>query len=166
MVDKIDELYKYIPIELSLDGIIGFALRSEYDSYRFYKAAENAVSDTAGKELLKQLANAERAHVDALQEAFRQYFPEAHTEAVRRIKDGTVGYLSVEKNLLGLAKMGVVEIISIAIWEERKAKELYETALAEADDKEMRKLLKSLVKMGEEHIDILTRYRDKYIEEG
>ena len=89
-----------------------------------------------------------------------------YDEAAKRIHDGTVGYLSIEKDLINLAKMGVVEIISIAIWEERKARELYETAISEADDNDLRKLLNSLLDMKKEHIEILSQYREKYIEEG
>ncbi len=153
-----------VPIELSTAGVIGFAIRSEYDAFRFYSAMSERVSDAALSRMLQDLAAAELKHMERLQAFFSQLSPGSHADAVGRIRAGTMGYLSIDKRLGPLAKMGEIEVVTVAMWEELRARDFYAGALRDADEKPLQEILEWLVGMEDEHFKMLQRFRERSIE--
>jgi rubrerythrin len=120
-----DEPELVVPtLELSIEGVIASALRSERDALRFYEEAAATIGDPVAFEALREVALEERLHFARLARVFKERFPQAWDEGTRRMHEPDAGQVEFPP-LRELAKMKAPEILAIAKWEESRTRALY-----------------------------------------
>ena len=151
------KLYDAIPLEMSIDGVIGFAIRSERETLRFFNLVSKKLADDSSAKLLEELISSELDFYEKLKQSFQSKFPEGFKLALERIKQGTIGYQSIEKRKARVVELGLMEVITLTIREERKVMELYESALENRLPYKLQKLINSILKLMEQHIKSLKK---------
>jgi len=113
-------------IELSLEGVLAFALRAEVDASQFYEQASAAVSDATAHNLLRDLAAEEKGHHATLAKLYQERFPEQWAQAALRSRANLVTGVPKHPPVRVVAPLRPIELLTIARWEENKARRLYE----------------------------------------
>ncbi len=122
-------------------------IQSEIDAYHYYKDAQKHFNDREAKELLAALANEEKKHRLRLEEEYA------------RLSGKRLLYINLpKKRRLAkpfLPEASDLEILSVAIEQEREARDFYEKAAKRTIDPQGRLVFEELIKEEQRHFDLL-----------
>ena len=148
-------------LELSLDAVIGFAMRSEHAARTFYERAAQRAQEHETRALFLRLAEQELQHFQSLAAACRKRFPGGFAGAMELSIEGRDEHLAPGPLDRVLPDISLLEVVTIAIWEEVQARDTYRRAARDSDDgpAELKTLLKALAEEEQLHLNSLVELR-------
>ena len=141
-----------------LETIIDFAIEQEKKAVSFYQDLQRITKFSEKKDLLKDLENMEKGHIDILKKL--------KNEEIENIEIKKIQNLQISDYLVPTepsVDMSYQDIIVIAIKKEEKALNLYNDLASKTDDKSAKKLFLKLASEEAKHKNIFEQMYDEEI---
>ncbi len=141
--------------------ILQKAIGLEEFGFYFYKKLEKAVENQEGKSLLIFLANAEKEHIEILENMLGEYGVKSESEPMEKLVENIIMNPSIQrvfKDLMEKKKINdadAVEAVKLGIDVEKKSIEFYSRSAQSVVKPKMVELFSNLTEMEEGHLKIL-----------
>jgi rubrerythrin len=144
--------------DFSLEDLLLAAIKSEMDAEQVYLGLAKEVKNPFLKGRLEFLANEEKKHKLFLQNIYKQTFP---GKTIAPPKESVVPMPEVRLYGETGAMRDIIVVLEDAMKAEKAAHEFYASLMDRFSDEKIRKILKYLSIMEQDHYEILKKERDE-----